>query len=414
MSRFVQQSFIAVAVVIAALNVGVAAPRSRELARHATTAIEDSTGAMAAFYAALSRVERGAASVRILHFGDSHVAADLLTGALRRDLQHCFGDAGAGFVLASKPYSYYARPAVQMQASGGWRVNGLSEASLADDGRFGLAGISFTAVDVGESFRVIAPSHRFTLYLLKQPGGGAVTINLDGIIQVQNLSLAAARSEAAYTEVSAAGDAIRTLEVTITKAGAARVLGVDVQRDAPGVIYDALGINGARLSRMLRWDWRILSSNLHHTEPNLIIIAYGSNEVGDADLNPDEYRERLITLLAQLREAAPRASLLVVAPPDRAIKIGKGWQTISRMPALVAAERQAAAQAGAAFFDLFHAMGGAGTMARWASLRPPLAQPDHVHLTQAGYRLVAGWFYEALMRGWLDSLATDSSRRVDR
>jgi lysophospholipase L1-like esterase len=414
MSRVVQQSLLAIAVVGAALNVVCAAPRSHEAVRHATPIIQDPSGAMAAFYAALSRAERGESAARILHYGDSHVAADLLTGVLRRDLQRCFGDGGAGFILAAKPYSYYARPGVTTRASGGWRVNGLSEASLADDGRFGLAGISFTAVDVGESFSVTAPSRRFVLYLLKQPGGGAVTIYLDGIIRRQNLSLAAARSEAAYTEITAASETTHTLDVMVTRPGIVRVLGVDVQRDAPGVIYDALGINGARLRRMLQWDWRVLSSNLSHTAPDLIILAYGSNEVGDADLNLDEYRERFVTLLAQLREAAPRASLLVIAPPDRATRIGNQWQTIPRMPALVAAERQATAEAGVAFFDLFHTMGGAGAMARWVNQRPALAQPDRVHLTLAGYRLVAGWLYEALMRGWLASLANDSGQRPDR
>jgi lysophospholipase L1-like esterase len=414
MSRVVQQSLLTIAVIVAALNAVCASPRSHDAARHATPIIEDPSGAMAAFYAALSRAERGESVARILHFGDSHVAADLLTGALRRDLQDCFGDGGAGFILAGKPYSYYTRPGVQMQASGGWRVNGLSEASLADDGRFGLAGISFTAVDVGESFRVTAPSRRFILYLLKQPGGGAVTIYLDGLVRQRNLSLNAARSEAAYAEIIAASETTHTLDVTITRPGSARVLGVDVQRDAPGVIYDALGINGARLRRLLQWDWRILSSNLNHTAPDLIILAYGSNEAGDADLNLDEYRGRLLALLAQLRTAAPNASLLVIAPPDRATRIGKGWQTIARMPALVAAERQATAEAGAAFFDLFHTMGGAGAMARWASERPALAQPDRVHLTPAGYQRVAGWLYEALMRGWLSSLANDSSQRSGR
>src|SRR5262249_44739187 len=151
----------------------------------------------------LSRARSGEAAARVLHYGDSHVAADLLTGALRRDLQRCFGDAGAGFILASKPYSYYARRGLTMQASPGWQAGGLSGASLLGDGRFGLAGISFTATTVGESFRVTAPASRFDLYLLKQPGGGAVTIFLDGMACERDLSLAALRSEAAYVEVSA-------------------------------------------------------------------------------------------------------------------------------------------------------------------------------------------------------------------
>ncbi len=415
MARIVQQFLLTVAVVTATVSTAPAAPFDRGAARQsALPVIEDPAGAMAGFYAALSRAERGEAAARILHYGDSHVAADLLTGALRRDLQRCFGDAGAGFVLAGKPYSYYARPGVMMQASGGWRVDGLSESSLIADGRFGLAGISFTAADVGESFTVTAPSSRFEIYLLKQPGGGAVTIFLDGVACERGFSLAAPRSEAAYVRISAATEALHSIEVKITKPGAARALGVNVERDTAGVIYDALGINGARMMRMLQWDWRILSSNLRRSRPDLIILAYGSNEAGDADLNTDEYGENFCALLAQLREAAPDTSLLVIAPPDRAVKIGNRWQTISRLPALVDAQRRAAMKAGAAFFDLFHAMGGAGSIARWATMREPLAQHDRVHLTATGYRLVAGWLYETLMRGWRASLAVESSRRHHR
>ena len=338
MARTVQQFLLAV--VTATFNVAPAATMDAGAARHiASPRIEDPAGAMAGFYAALSRAERGEATARILHYGDSHVAADLLTGALRRDLQRCFGDAGAGFVLAGKPYSYYARPGVTMQASGGWRAVGLSEASLITDGRFGLAGIGFTATDVGESFKVTAPSSGFDVYLLKQPGGGAVTIFLDGVACERGLSLAAARSEAAYIRVSAAAEAIHSIEVEITKPGAVRAFGINFRRDAAGVIYDALGINGARMVRMLEWDWRILSSNLRRSRPDLIILAYGSNEAGDADLNTDEYGEHFSALLAQLREAAPDASLLVIAPPDRAVKTGNRWQTISRLSACAPAPR---------------------------------------------------------------------------
>ena len=42
------------------------------------------------------------ALTRILHYGDSHVAADILSGALRRRLQLDFGDAGVGFVLPGR------------------------------------------------------------------------------------------------------------------------------------------------------------------------------------------------------------------------------------------------------------------------------------------------------------------------
>jgi lysophospholipase L1-like esterase len=418
MLRIVQHLFKIIAAAMLALNVAQAAPVDMRTPRQAASVtqpgIEDPTGAMNGFYESLTRTQHGEAFTRILHYGDSHVAADLLTGALRRAFQSRFGNAGAGFILAGKPYTYYSRPGVTIQASGGWHVNGLSDASLPDDGRFGLAGISFTAAERGESFEITAPASRFDLYLLKQPGGGAVTISLDGVVCERSVSLASARSEAAYVEVSAATDASHSLEVTIDKPGAVRALGVDVGRDTPGVVYDALGINGARMMRMLAWDWRILSSNLMRSDPDLIVIAYGSNEVGDSDLNLNEYGNRFYALLTQLHEAVPRASLLVIAPPDRAVKMGSHWQTIDRLPALIATQRRAATRAGAAFFDLFHAMGGNGSITRWAALAEPLARHDHVHLTAAGYRTVADWVYQAMLRGWQASEAKAQAPRFNR
>ena len=366
--------------------------------------IEDPDGrSMRHFYESLSSACRGDSVTRILHYGDSHVAADLLTGALRRQLQGCFGDSGAGLVLGGKPYSYYRRPGVTLETTNGWQAGGLSDTSVADDGRFGLSGVSFTAAGAGETVKITAPCSRFDLYLLKQPGGGSASVVLDGAIYEPQVALAAPRSEAAYVEVLAETDGVHSLEVRIVKSGAVRILGVEVERDTPGIIYSPLGINGARMTRMLQWDWRILSSNIRRLQPDLIVVAYGSNEAGDADLDPAEYGERFRGLLELLHQAEPRASLLVIAPPDRAARIGNRWETIGRMPALVAAQRQAALAAGAGFFDLYHAMGGAGAIGRWAAMRDPLAQHDHVHLTGAGYRLVAGWLYEALMRGWAGS-----------
>jgi len=353
---------------------------------------------MLGFYESLSRTNKGEAITRIVHYGDSHVAADLLTGALRQNLQSFFGDAGAGFVFAGRPWSWYKPRGVTLDASSGWRSDGLNQASLAEDGRFGLAGVSFTATGAGEWISLSAACRSVDVYLLKQPGGGAIDIFLDGAVYKRNVSLASKRGEPAYIKIEAETDTLHSIELRTVAKGLVRALGIVVERETAGVVYDALGINGARASRLLSWDWRVLASNIERRDPNLIIIAYGSNEVSDDDLDLAEYGQIFLTLLNQFHEAVPRASLLVISPPDRAVRVGRRWQTVSRMPALVKAQRQAAFESGAAFFDLFQAMGGAGSIERWATLREPLAQPDRVHLTTAGYRLVASWLYTELMR----------------
>src|SRR4029079_4044931 len=64
--------------------INVVAAGAQVSSTHAQT-IEDPTGrAMLGFYDSLARSYQGEWVTRILHFGDSHVAADILTGSLRR------------------------------------------------------------------------------------------------------------------------------------------------------------------------------------------------------------------------------------------------------------------------------------------------------------------------------------------
>ncbi|HTG17309.1 MAG TPA: GDSL-type esterase/lipase family protein [Blastocatellia bacterium] len=379
---------------------------SARLVSRETQPIEDPSGqAMLGFYESLARASQGEWVTRVLHYGDSHVAADILTGALRRQLQLWFGEAGAGFVLPGRPWPGYSRTGVTSYTSAGWQTDGLTQASLAADGRLGLAGVSFSTKAPGEWISVTAAGSYFDIYVLKQPGGGSIDVLLDGVEQRRNVSLASRASESACIEVVADTGSVHTIEIRTTSAGRARIFGIAIEFNRAGVIYDALGINGARASRPLRWDWKVLAGSLERRDPDLIVVSYGSNEVSDSDLDLEEYRASFTTLLKKFHEAAPRASILVVGPPDRAVRIANRWKSIARMPALVEAQRQGAFEVGAAFYDLFKAMGGPGSIQRWATEPELLAQPDRVHLKTAGYRLVADWLYAELMSGYLQTVS---------
>ena len=369
--------------------------------------IEDPDGrALLNFHRALARTLARAkegehpAITRILHYGDSHVAADWLTGALRNHFQNSFGQAGLGFLLAGKPWPWYRRDGVEGGSSAGWQVDGLKQAALAEDNKLGLAGVSLSTNRAGERLWLTAEGERFELYLLKQPGGGSVEIRLDGELVHRRVLLSSETLETAYLSVEATRGLPHTIELNTLTSGLVRVFGIVAERNQAGVVYDTLGINGARASRPLQWDWSLLADQIAHRDPDLIVIAYGTNEVSDADLDLAEYRRNFSELLHRLHEAAPHASLLVIAPPDRATRVGKRWRTISAMSALVEAQRKAARASGAAFWDLFHAMGGSGAIERWAIQSPPLAQADRVHLTRAGYQLVADALYQELLRSY--------------
>ena len=52
------------------------------------------------FFEALRKCEEGKGKVRILHYGDSQIEGDRITGLVRNELQKKFGGSGPGFVAA--------------------------------------------------------------------------------------------------------------------------------------------------------------------------------------------------------------------------------------------------------------------------------------------------------------------------
>src|SRR6185295_5114173 len=117
-------------------------------------------------------------------------AADILTGELRRRFHTGFGDAGPGFIGGSRPWQRSWARGVASTASKGWEPLGI-RTSLEAERRFGLAGLSVETHRSDEWIRVEAACRHFELYLLSQPGGGAVEILLDGQLYRRRISLAA-------------------------------------------------------------------------------------------------------------------------------------------------------------------------------------------------------------------------------
>jgi hypothetical protein len=115
--------------------------------------------------------------------------------------------------------------------------------------------------------------------------------------------------------------------------------------------------------------------------------------------------------LQVLRSAAPSAAIMVLGPPDSARHTHKGfkghttcgdpkWEEPSRLSLVRTVQRDVAAHDNLFFWDWQAAMGGACSMNRWATQRPPMAAPDHVHLLQPGYRATADVLFQVLMENY--------------
>ncbi len=161
-------------------------------------------------------------------------------------------------------------------------------------------------------------------------------------------------------------------------------------------VFQPAGINGARAKRLREMsEDQAFLNGLAEARPDLIVLAYGTNEVTDGDWTVNSYSRMLISIINRLRTAAPEASFLIIGPPDRAVPASGGWMSAGRMADLQEAQRLAAFNAGAAFWSEFEAMGGEGSMNRWVSRG--LGRFDHVHFTAVGYAKLADLFYRDLM-----------------
>jgi lysophospholipase L1-like esterase len=181
------------------------------------------------------------------------------------------------------------------------------------------------------------------------------------------------------------------------------VFGASLERARPGVVFDALGINGARVTTCLQWNEQHWAEQLRHRSPALVILAYGTNESTDETGLSQTYEQRLVDLLGRIARAIPSASCLLLGPPDRATRadtLSSAWVTSSKLKEIVASQASVAEAAGCAFYNQLEAMGGEGTIANWALLEPARAQKDRVHLTREGYTLLGSTFASDLMRGY--------------
>ncbi len=183
------------------------------------------------------------------------------------------------------------------------------------------------------------------------------------------------------------------LEIRTASSGLVRVLGIRLLSDRPGIVYSAFGVVGARAPLLLRAREELFAGELRLVEPPLVILGFGTNESGERGFDPALYTRQFQEVLARIRRATPRATVLVVAPPDRDAKDrGGSYRPLAARAVVADCQRHAAEAAGALYFDLGLAMGGLGSMKRWAEglggvamPEGPLVQPDHVHFTPAGY-----------------------------
>ncbi len=156
---------------------------------------------------------------------------------------------------------------------------------------------------------------------------------------------------------------------------------LDVRMDAYGVVGETLRGLQAR------------APLFEGSAPDLVIIAYGTNEGFDDLLDPLAYERLLREQIRRVRQAAPSASILIVGAPEAMRGEGGGtcandperrWRPPAMLSVVRDVQHRVAAEMGVAFWDWRGRMGGECSAHALTLGAEPLMRQDHVHFTGAG------------------------------
>lgn len=422
--------------------------------------IEDPTGmAMQYFYSSLldTELNREGAITRILHYGDSMIASDYISGQARVLFQEQFGDSGHGIMLLAKPWWEYHHFNVYFDP-GGWYMAPVTNfdrrqsqygigCAIAYPGYIGSSSIyGTTDEEIGHSISKIE------IYFKRQPDGGNIEVILDNAISIpfstdyqQNINqwipindtikfkvvTSLHPQEEDHSELAMMlgdenslpadntanqtprntpphsakaiitfPDGPHTFRVKYTGGGNVSLYGVVMERENPGVVYDTIGLLGARAQILKEMDADHWREQIELRDADLILINFGMNETADGDPYTNGYEEKLRQSLSILKEAAGNRSTLFMGPQDRGLRRGMGIITHPSIPKIIELQRKICYEFEIAYYDQYQAMGGEGTMGEWISEYPRLVSGDLIHPTEEGSQKLAELFYNAILEDY--------------
>ena len=359
--------------------------------------------ALTPFFESLDALSsREAASPAVISaFGNSLIAGDRIVDVIREELGATFGDGGRGVLAVDRLADYGPRVRAGF-ARGGWEPRTLGEVKLAEL-PFGITGVYHRSTTARASSRFALESEPHgTLWWLDVPRAGQLSVHADGKELARAEPTGSGQAQALSFDIP---EGARHLEVVAEGRGAV-VLGVVLQHQRPGIVLDTLGVPSADANLFLRAREDIFRAQLAERSPRLLLFILGGNEAKRLEWgrsNLSEVEDGLRSFVRRSRAAAPGSACLVVGPID-AVRGGNGPHKLKQRPYLdevISIERQIALAEGCAFFDIFSAMGGSGSLARF--VQAGLVHEDLVHPRGHGLDILGQLITDALLRSWVDS-----------
>lgn len=325
---------------------------------------------------------------RIMHYGDSQIEMDRISSVLRQKLQEFFGGSGPNMIPAIQTVPTIS---VSQQYSNINRYALIGDASLRiNHGRYGVltqmgtttgnSSISFSRSNHSQAFEKAKEISKVSVLLGHYSQGFTATLRCDTIkTEPQKLDACDSVSIISW-ELPA-----NVRRGTISFQGNAEIYGVMLDGKS-GIALDNIALRGCSGTIFTRIDEDLLRQSYEMLGVRMLILQFGGNRMPGITSTKQitAYMSELEKQIQFVQHVVPQATLLFIGPSDMGKNYNGKMGTWKGLPELNDSLKAMSLRNNVAYWDMFHVMGGEGSMAQWVKHQPALAGPDYIHFTVAG------------------------------
>jgi len=357
------------------------------------------------FYKRISQCDSLNEVVRVLHFGDSQIEGDRITRFLRESFQQEFKGNGPGLIPVFDPQKLF--PSIWIKNSGKWTEHTVYDYPRdIENDSYGLLGkvaridsADHASVSLSRSFIALPKSKNYYRARL-------FVKNIDSLMLVKSfydedeIGTDTLTKRAGITEIKWSFETTpEKFLLEFETKNNPLFLGISLDSTC-GVAVDNIAMRGQLSPRLDKTNMELFKSMANYLNIGMVILQYGTNMVPTVSDNYDFYRISFLEQLQILKEVMPDVPVVVVGVGDVAKVEGGKASSLPRVKKIINAQKEATLKAGFAFFDLYEAMGGDGSIVKWVEEEPHLAMSDYTHFNKFGGEKVANWLYNAIMQDY--------------
>ncbi len=359
-------------------------------------------------------VQRNNGLIRVLHYGESQIEGDRITGFLRSRFQGKFGGEGGGLMPLMEVNNISG--AIDIENTGDWKrytLFGKKDKNIIHN-KYGIM-LSFSrfapiyndslpndsiiyeaSLDIKKSSSSYGNCYKFKeIKLLYSNNKKPVMVELYDGDKLLGFETLLSGNDFKITTFKIK-DSFKQLTFKFSGKDSPDLYGIAFDGEN-GLAFDNIPLRGSSGTDFTRNNLTLLKEMYEKLNVKLLIYEFGVNVVPNVQEDYTFYENWVYSQLSALKRIHPDMGIIVIGLSDMSQKTENGYESYPNIEKIRDAQKKAAFRANCAFWDFYKAMGGKNSMPSWVNADPPMAAKDFTHLSPRGARIVAEMIYNALV-----------------